>query len=384
MKGTPTRYPGVFKLADGRFLAKVAVRVGSKIVFREQALPAGATDSDAVRAVQALKEDVRSQEAAAAPDARRRRIGAEQTLRSYAEQWLKAKAARLRPSVADEWTHRLAVHIFPTLGDVRLCDLDRMALERWVGWAEKAKQKGGKPYSSDTVAGWWRLLTQVVRDASADHDLPDPVRRVQAPRIHAPKVREKDTLDKGQVAKFLDAVRQYEPEWFATAAFLAWTGARAGEVLGVHWEDVDFAKRCIHLCRSATRGVEQRIKTDVPRDVPMLPQLVEVLQSHRQQQIAAQHPGLKSGLVFPNEKGGLRLAQALAKPFNACSGQVGQHVTPQVLRRSFNTIMLAEGVDPIFLRAIMGHVSAEMTERYAGVPMKAKQEAVGRAFGGPT
>jgi len=380
MKGTRTRYPGVFKLPDGRYLAKVAVRIGEKIVFRETALPAGATDTDAVRTVQGLKDEIRTQAAGSATASQRRLIGAEQTLRAYAEQWLKAKAARLRPSVADEWTHRLAVHIFPILGDIRLKDLDRMELERWVGWAENAKQGNGKGYSADTVTGWWRLLTQVVRDAAADYDLPDPVRRVQPPRVHTPKVRTRDTLDKEQVAEFLETVKQFEPDWFPIAAFLAWTGARAGEALGLHWEDVDFTTNMIHLCRSATRGVEQRVKTDVPRDVPMLPQLSDVLKDLRQKQVAKQHRGLEAGLVFPNEKGGLRLAQALAKPFALCSGQVGQHVTPQVLRRSFNTIMLGAGVDPIFLRSIMGHVSAEMTERYAGVPMKAKQEAVGRAF----
>ena len=201
-----------------------------------------------------------------------------------------------------------------------------------------------------------------------------------AQRIHRPAVRAKDTLDEEGVGKFLIAAKQFEPDWFASIAFLAWTGARAGEALGLHWEDVDFATRTIHLCRSATRGVETRTKTDDPRDVPMHEDLAVVLQAHRQQQIAEQHPGLKSGLVFPNDKGGLRLAQAFAKPFVTCSAAVTQHVTPQVLRRSFNTIMLLRGVDPITLRAIMGHVSAEMTERYAGIPMKAKLEAVARAM----
>lgn len=48
------------------------------------------------------------------------------------------------------------------------------------------------------------------------------------------------------------------------------------------------------------------------------------------------------------------------------------------MRRSLNTMMLAEGVDRITLRAIMGHASEEMTQRYAGIGDEAKAEAIER------
>ena len=51
---------------------------------------------------------------------------------------------------------------------------------------------------------------------------------------------------------------------------------------------------------------------------------------------------------------------------------------PQVLRRTFNTLMVEAGVDRIVLRSQMGHCSEEMTERYAGVSVEAKLAAVRR------
>jgi len=56
--------------------------------------------------------------------------------------------------------------------------------------------------------------------------------------------------------------------------------------------------------------------------------------------------------------------------------EVSIKVTPQVLRRTFNTLMLLAGVDRVVLRSQMGHCSEEMTERYAGIRNEAKVEAV--------
>ena len=61
---------------------------------------------------------------------------------------------------------------------------------------------------------------------------------------------------------------------------------------------------------------------------------------------------------------------------------IQQAVTPQVLRRTFNTLIMLAGADRITLRAMMGHTSEEMTERYSGVSTEAKQAAVVRLFRG--
>ena len=53
-------------------------------------------------------------------------------------------------------------------------------------------------------------------------------------------------------------------------------------------------------------------------------------------------------------------------------------MTPQVLRRTFNTLLVHAGVDRIVLRSQMGHTSEEMTRRYASVDIGAKHDAVTR------
>lgn len=389
MKGKTTKHSNIFRLSNGRLIVRVSGRVAGARVERTKSLPAGSTDADAMRIAAALKDEIEAMAMASAAAAKPvaavvsepvTQQRAEQapvklpTFQEYCEQWLTLKAKRLRATVVDEWRKRLDLHILPKLGHVRLDNVDRVALEGWVSHVEKAVQKNGKPYAADTVAGWWRLISQIFRDFAEDYELRDPTRRVSPPRIHAPKVRERNTLSKMKLDEFLEAVRQFKPERCAEATFLAFTGARAGEMLGLRWQDVDFIGRVIHLRHSATRGQLNRTKTNDPRTVPMTERLAAALAGHRATQTK------DSEFVFPASNGKLRFEQSLAKPFAFCSAAVGQKVTPQILRRTFNTLLLLEGVSPIVIQAIMGHTSLEMTQRYAGIPIASKAAAVDAIF----
>ena len=73
-----------------------------------------------------------------------------------------------------------------------------------------------------------------------------------------------------------------------------------------------------------------------------------------------------------------RASSSLYKPLTlaAEAAKTDVRVTPQVLRRTFNTLMTHAGVDRIVLRSQMGHSSEEMTRRYAGVDIEDKHAAV--------
>jgi integrase len=49
--------------------------------------------------------------------------------------------------------------------------------------------------------------------------------------------------------------------WRTFFILLAMTGMRAGEALGIQWEDIDFEHKCIHIRRSAWRGKAQSTKS---------------------------------------------------------------------------------------------------------------------------
>ncbi len=114
--------------------------------------------------------------------------------------------------------------------------------------------------------------------------------------------------------------------------------------------------------RAVSRGIPlQRAKPQQQRVVPLTGDVAPILQAHAKQQIDDEAKGLETELVF-----------------ESVPGKIGQWIGPQVMRRSLNTMMLAEGVDRITLRAIMGHTSEPMTEQYAGIGDAAKADAIRR------
>lgn len=380
-----TRHPGVFKRKDGVFVLRIGVRLDGALRHRMRTMPAGSTVEDAVRAAAALRDALRAPEPTPGPPLPIiSPVLAAKTVEDYGHEWLNLKRVRLRPSTYRMYEDALMQRILPRVGHLPIEAVCRSAVESWVGWAEAQLMPSGKAYTTPTLRSWWRVLATMLRDLSADLDLPDPTRRVRPPESVAPPVREQETLTREQLDAFLSAVRQYCPDRHAEVAVLAYTGMRAGEVYGLRWDAVDFQAERIEVRRSVSLGeLIDSTKTKAPRVVPLHPRLAEIIKERRQHMIKTQHKGLSSGLVFPTARGGVRTAQSLTKVFSlACEGaKLDVRVSAQVLRRTFDTLMVLAGVDRITLRAMMGHTTEEMTERYAGIPLSAKRAALDAIFG---
>ena len=96
--------------------------------------------------------------------------------------------------------------------------------------------------------------------------------------------------------------------------------------------------------------------------------------------VAARHPGLAAGWIFPTERGTLHKGTPLGKVLQQAVDRAGLklRLTPHGLRRTFND--LARRVaSSMVVRAITGHVTETMTEHYSVIDAgekKAVQDAV--------
>jgi integrase len=275
----------------------------------------------------------------------------------------------------------LADRVLPVLGERPVRALTRSDVESWMQWAERQTAPGsGRSYAQDTLRSWWRVLGTMLRDAAADVGISDPTTRVRPPRGSVRSVRERGTLTVEELGRFVETARTRWADWYAEVYVLAYSGMRPGELYALYWEDADFERGCIHVRRAVWRGQEGTTKTDDPREVAMPEPMREVLRAHRQQQLLREPSAgtAVQGLVFPAGNGAHRLTAALYKTLGeiAQAAGLGLRVGPQVLRRTFNTLLVESGVNQVVLRSQMGHTSAAMTQRYAGIHIERKQEAV--------
>lgn len=372
---TKTRFLGVYALEEGRWLIRAVARhPRTKVqVAREKAVVC-ATVEEAATAREVLAETLRIEltepEATTTPRAT--------TVADYAERWLSRKSERLRASVVDHYLDVLGKRVLPVLGEINLKDLVRSDLERWVIWAEKQRSRHDQAYARDTLNGWWRVLRNFARDAAADFGIADPTRRIAAPESKVRNVSEHRALTGVQVALLLATVKRTFPQWYAETHLCVFTGMRPSELYGLRWADIDFSAGVARLERSADarRQLENPPKTGAPREVALTPEMKDVLQAHRQEMLRGQHPGLASGLVFPNEHGEFRGAPALYRVLNLAARTAGipVRVGPKTLRKTYVTLATFAGLDRLAIQGNVGHSGEEMTERYAWVSTDEKRK----------
>ena len=131
------------------------------------------------------------------------------------------------------------------------------------------------------------------------------------------------------------------------ARFLAVTGWRSGEALGLRWADVDFGRRTATLATTKT-GRSIRPLSHVACDA-----------------LHAMPRGADDALVFPATRGD-GLMVGFKKFFRRMVklGDLPAGVTPHVLRHSFASLAADLGYSEPTIAALVGHASRSITSRY--------------------
>jgi integrase len=149
-------------------------------------------------------------------------------------------------------------------------------------------------------------------------------------------------------------------------------GLRQGEVLGLHWQDVDLEKGCVVVSQALQRQrgaglVFTETKTDRSRRAIALPSpLVAALKEHRvrqlEERLAAGSHWRDMGLVFSSSVGTPLEPRNLFRNFKALLKKARlPDVRFHDLRHSAASLMLAQGVPLRVVMEVLGHSSISLT-----------------------
>lgn len=362
-----TRYPGVHDLGDGRYLLRVKTRdtkTGRNVIRKRivRAKNAGAAA--------AMREHLRGEMA------REPRRAARVRLDDAATSWLRSKAPALKPSTRELYASVLDLHILPALGALFV---DRIEADDVVRFRDAQADSGISPV---TVNDRMRILRQLLADVTHELGIRNPAARVPSVREGARTKRK--GLDPAELRRALERLRVDDPAWYAFALTLALTGARWGEIAALRWEDLDRTAGVLRIVRSVVRGRVDTTKTDVVKELPLLPELLDVLDAHRSTVLDAERRGLAirraaalhAGWVFPSRWGTWSQPSALRGPLRAACAAAGvPTISPHGLRYSFNHAAKRVAAADV-VRALTGHVTEEMTTHYDWIGRDEKRAAV--------
>ena len=167
------------------------------------------------------------------------------------------------------------LHIKPYFADWRLDEIKRRPVKDWLQELRSGQQ--GKPLSRKTLVNIYRTLSSMLT-AAADDGLIErnPIMRMRKvfPKVSKDRQPPKVYTD-SQLQRLLRAARAIDRIRFGPILFMARTGVRVGEALGVQPGDLDLVDGTALIQRQISRGEQTSTKNRGFRTVELTPDLVE-------------------------------------------------------------------------------------------------------------
>lgn len=262
----------------------------------------------------------------------------------------------------------LRIHLLPAFKRRRLSQITRGEVEAWTLRLLDAKDEKGAPrHSPKSVRNILQALGVILGEAARQGAIPaSPVEGAfQPPK--APR-KKKDALRPEELRR-LFAPGNLAKTWQGSALIrgaclvAASTGARLGEVLAIHGEDV--GKGYLEIRRSwSVIDEEKTTKSGKARVAPLPKATQAVLDDFKKLR--------GDGLLFtingerPISARHLqeRFTEALTASGISPEEQEERGLTFHCLRVTYNSLMRAANVSDAKIQAAMGHASTAMTDRY--------------------
>jgi site-specific recombinase XerD len=282
----------------------------------------------------------------------------------------------LRPSSIRAYRDAFRLWLTFVAGD-RHCALSRLTLDdltpdrvgRFLSWLETDRHNHVRTrnHRRAVVVSFFDYLAHRLPDrlAVSQRVAGIPVKRVAPPETRFLERADIDTLFQALPTRGAHAARDR-----LLLLVLYNTGARVQEVADLRVGDLDLAARRVRL-----HG-----KGDKWRTCPLWPQTVTGLQQY----LESRGVGAPSAAVFLSHQrrpltrfGIYKIVRRLTSGMGRSSPHAARRpVSPHVFRHTAAVHLLEAGVDVNVIRAWLGHVSLDTTNRYAEITTRVKQAAV--------
>lgn len=309
------------------------------------------------------------------------------TVREYCEKWLKMKSATVRPNTLEGYRKAMEKHIIEPIGDRYIDEITADDLKMLMVPVSKM---------SKGLYGTVNMLLKCVFYSAVESDVirDNPAACIN-PRGGKAK-KEKVALTDKQISTLLDTIKDLPPYLFVMLGLYA--GLRREEILGLQWDCVHIDEEIPYISvRRAWRSVKNRpevttlLKTPAARrDIPIPQLLVDCLKAEKEKS--------SSDYVISDSNGEpLSYSQFSRvwhyitvrtvkerkiyryingeKIHHTISPKLGERcrtdksiyytldfdVTPHLLRHTYITNLIHEGVDPKTVQYLAGHENSKVT-----------------------
>lgn len=283
-------------------------------------------------------------------------------LTEFLPRWLELTSEKRRPNTNDSYREVLEHHVLPRLGKARVAALTTFQVDAAF-----------RSMSADGVGARTRQLARAVLRAA----LNDAIRwgmternaaALSAPISHTADERRPLTPDQLGALGELLADDPFE----AAFLFLATTGARRGEVVGLRWEDLDLDGATARVRRSLQRVKKTGLVAFDPkterskRPVPLAEVVVEALRRRKDAQAEerslARDAWVETGYIFTSAIGTPVDPMALTHRWEEVRVKIGAPLARlHDLRHTVASIGIKQSSDILGVSRLLGHSKVSTT-----------------------
>jgi integrase len=300
-----------------------------------------------------------------------------QTLREYVEKdWLPTIKMTVAESTWSSYRRNLMVHVLPRIGGLQLADVTPDVLDRMYADLRESGHRGhdkGGPLSVRSTRYVHTIIGRALGDAVRKGRLyRNAAAAASPPRARDAKTTAKQAMHTWEAGVLDDFLRRseasrYQPAWL----FLATSGCRRGEALGLVWSALDLdTGRC--ALRQTITAVDHkphtadRSKTDDGRTIELDRKTVSALRALKarqaQEKLSLGAGYSDSGFAFCHPDGRAYHPERFSREFDRMVKRLGvPRIRLHDLRHSWATLALRAGVPIKVVSERLGHSTTAIT-----------------------
>ncbi len=200
------------------------------------------------------------------------------TFNKIADSWIDKHLPTLKLSTQHSAPKLIKKHLRPLFGTMPIEEIRTGTVNDWIA---ALNRKGLQP---KTVHNMWKMFRGMMNWHAQQNDVQP---RKWYPTLPKENMAEQRWFSQDEVRQIVQAAKGQYKVLFLLAAF---SGLRAGELFGLHVEDLDLRRNLLLVRRSIWHGIEVTPKNGKPRQVRLDSSTVMALSHHIGQRT--------SGLVF--------------------------------------------------------------------------------------
>jgi integrase len=281
------------------------------------------------------------------------------TLKEFAPRFLEghARANQQKPSGVVAKESILRVHLIPLFGDMRLDEITTEQVQRL-----KQRMKDRAPKTVNNTLTVLQTMLKKAVEWDVIEGMPCTIGWI---RTAKPSV---GFYDFPEYERFLAGARDTDMGAYVIALLGGDAGLRLGEMIGLEWRDVDFAKRQLCVQRSDWRGHVTAPKSGRLRYVGMTARLAAALKEHRH---------LRSARIICQPDGS-PLTQWMVRDQVERAARKGNVPMKGVhhLRHTFCSHLAMRGAPARAIQELAGHQDLRTTQRYMHLSPAAAESAI--------